>query len=229
MYPTPSIGYTQPIGHLANGMELSNITLVRKARVKLEWLPHLCPISGHHVELILIKGVLTIQSIAVLYYKQVTTILSIAVCILGVILHSTPHFFSEHVLVFRLLSGYCLVAVNCGFCGCHNFWYYEGIKPPLYGWQGSLCLGGSIPCQGSRHLLIPFPTWRGTYLLHTPCLVLLNVTQFCEWLHQSGGPLSDGICGHQCHSLIQMHVFPLTSTAMSHYLWSSPIFCGCSS
>ena len=37
----------------------------------------------YHVKLILIKGVLTTLSIAVLYYKQVTTILSITVCILG--------------------------------------------------------------------------------------------------------------------------------------------------
>ena len=37
----------------------------------------------HHVELILIKGILTILSIAVLYYKQVTTILSIGFCNLG--------------------------------------------------------------------------------------------------------------------------------------------------
>ena len=89
MYPTPSTRYTWPIGHLANGMELSNITLVRKARVKLEWLPHLCPISGHHVKLILIKGILTILSITVLYYKQITTILSMAVYIF---LHSPPFF-----------------------------------------------------------------------------------------------------------------------------------------
>ena len=97
------------------------------------------------------------------------------------------------------------------------------MKPPLYGWQGSLFVWVGVfhirevdIC--SSHLL----TWRGTYLLHPPCLVLLTMTQFCEWSHQSQGSLSNGIYGHRHHSLSQMHVFLLMSTAMSHYLWSYP-------
>ena len=172
---------------------------------------------------------LTILSITVLYYKQVTTILSIAVCILRMILHSPPFFFNEYVLMLRLLGGYCLVAVNSSFCGCHHFWCYKSIKPPLSVQQGSLFIWVRVFHVTEVDICSSlFPTWRGIYPLHPPCLVLLTMTQFSEWSHQSQGPLSDGIYRQQHHSLSQMHVFPLMSTAMSCYLWSSPIFCGCS-
>ena len=129
----------------------------------------------HHVKLILIKGALTILSITVLYYKQVITILPIAVCILGVILHSPPFFFSEHILLLGLLGGYCLVVVNSSSCGCHCFWCYEGIEPPLYGWQGSpLPMGGSIPYQGVDVCSSLFLTQRGTYQLHPLCFGVAN-------------------------------------------------------
>ena len=129
----------------------------------------------------------------------------------------------------RLLSGYCLVPVNSGFCGCHHFWCYEGIKPPIYGWQGSLFVQVGVFCIREVDICLSlFPIWRGTYPLHPPCLVLLTMTQFHEWLHWSQGPLSNGIYGQKCHSPSQMHMFSLMSTAMSHYLWSSPVFCGCS-
>ena len=94
------------------------------------------------------------------------------------------------------LCGYCLVAVNSSSCGCHHFWYYEGIKPPLYGQQGSLFMWVGVLCVREVDVCVSFLlTWRGTYPLHPPSLVLLPVTQFHEWLHWSQGSLSDGIYG----------------------------------
>ena len=143
---------------------------------------------------------------------------------------TAPFPFNEHVLMLRLLGGYCLVAVNSGFCSCHRFWCYKGIKPPIYGQRGSLFVWVRVPCVREVDVCLSFLlTWRGTYPLHPPSLVLLTMIQFPEWLHWSQGSLSNSIYGQQCHSLSQMHLFPLTSTAMSHYLWSSPIFDGCSS
>ena len=90
------------------------------------------------------------------------------------------------------------------------------------------CVGGSTPHQGGRHLPILPAGIEVTYLLHPPGLVLLTIPQFCKWLRWSQGSPSDCIYRQWCHSLSQMHVFLLMSAAMSHYLWSTPIFCGCS-
>ena len=90
---------------------------------------------------------------------------------------------------------------------------------------------GSILHQGGRCMLIPPPDTE-EYLpgsLLPPCLALPAVTQFGEWLYLSWGSLSASINRHWCHSLHQMYMFLLMSTAASHYLRSSPIFSGCSS
>ena len=89
-------------------------------------------------------------------------------------------------------------------------------------------MGGSTLCQGGRCQFVPLPDMEGYLPVTPPCLVLLTMTQFHEWSHQSWGSLSTGVYGQQCHSLSQMHMFLLTSTATSHYLRSSPIFSGCS-
>ena len=133
---------------------------------------------------------------------------------------------------------------TCSCSGCHTvqgfldsaFWSRcwlipcnEGIKPPFDWWQGFLFIWVGILYirEGDAHSSLLL-TQRGTYLLHPLCLVLLTVTQFCEWLHWSWGSLSAGVYGQQCHSLFQMPVFLPMSTATSHYLRSSPIFNGCS-
>ena len=128
----------------------------------------------HHVKLILIKGVLTILSIAVLYYKQVTTILSITVHNLG-LSNIHPLSFNEHALMLRLSGGYCLVAVNSSFCGCHQFWCLQGYEAtPLWVARLPLHMGGSILHQGGRHLLIPLPDMEGYLPITTPMLGLAN-------------------------------------------------------
>ena len=60
------------------------------------------------------------------------------------------------------------------------------------------------------------------------CLALPTVTQFCDWSHSSWGSLSASINRHQHHSLCLTYMFLLRSAATSHYLWSSPVLCGCS-
>ena len=122
----------------------------------------------YHVKLILIKGVLTILSITVLYYKQVTKILSIAVHILGVILHSNPPFSSMStsscsgcwVVTVWLLSTPVFVVVIISVAT-------RVLSHPSMGSKGPLCMGGSILHQGCRHLLIPLPNMEG-YLPATP-------------------------------------------------------------
>ena len=128
--------------------------------------------------------------------------------------------------------GVVLLLVNSGFiCSCH--WLitsYEGTKPPLYGWWGSLFIWvGIFHVKEVDTSLSLFLTTEG-YLPITPlCLVLLTMTQFHEWSHQSRGSPSNGIYSQQCHSLSQTHMFLLMSTATSCYLRSSPIFHGHSS
>ena len=49
------------------------------------------------------------------------------------------------------------------------------MKPPLYGWQGTLLhLGGSILHQGGRHLLIPLPDTEGYLPVMSPMFGLAN-------------------------------------------------------
>ena len=223
--PHPSARYTCPIGHLPSGMELSNITPRWKGNFLICAL-HLdvsCQTDFN-------KRVLTILSITVLYYKQVTTILSIAVCNLGWSNIHTP-FISMTisscsgcwVVAVWLLSILLFVVVIDS--GATRVWSHPsmgGKGPSSYGW-------GVFHIREVDVCLSLFPTQRGTYPLHPPCLVLLTMTQFHEWSHWSQGSLSNGIYGQWCHSLSQMHMFPLMSTTMSHYLWSSPILCGHSS
>ena len=93
-----------------------------------------------------------------------------------------------------------------------------------------LVVGGSILCQRGRQALSFLLTW-GVLAHFTPplfCLALLTMTQFCEWSHLSLGSLSASVNGLQCLSLCLMYMFLPRSAAMSCYLWSSPIFCGCS-
>ena len=106
-------------------------------------------------------------------------------------------------------------------------WGYEAT--PLWAVRVPLSVSGSIPYQGGRCMLIPPPDMEGYLPSTPPHLVLLTMTQFCEWSHWSQGPLSNAVYGQWYHFLSQMHVFLSMSTAMSHYLWSSPIFSGCSS
>ena len=82
--------------------------------------------------------------------------------------HSPPFPFNEHVLMLRLLDGYCLVAVIPSFCGCHQFWYYKGMKPPLYGWQESLFIWvGVFHIREVDICLSLFLTW-GVLICYTP-------------------------------------------------------------
>ena len=122
--------------------------------------------------------------------------------------------------------GCCAVLffLDSGFCsGCWLIQCNEGIKPPFNWQQGSLLVWVGVLCirEGDTSLSLLL-TWKGTYLLHPPCLVLLTMTQFHEWLHQSWGSLFAGIYGQQCHSLGQKYVFPPTSTGTSYYLRLHP-------
>ena len=60
------------------------------------------------------------------------------------------------------------------------------------------------------------------------CLALPTVTLFSDWSHSSLGSLTASINGYRCHSLCLTYVFLLKFAAKSLYLWSSPIFGGCS-
>ena len=148
-------------------------------------------------------------------------------------LWGNPMFTHPFWMSMPLCSGHLVVTVwllsSLVFCGCHQFSCYEGNKDtPLWG-QGSLFMWVWVLCVKEVDIS-PFflLTWRGTYLLQPPSFVLPTMTQFHEWSHWSRGSLSNDIYGQQCHSLSQMHMFPLMSTPMSCYLWSTPVFCGCS-
>ena len=116
--------------------------------------------------------------------------------------------------------------------GC-QFWFHEqlssseeGIKPSLYRWQGSLFWWvGVFHVREVDRCSLWFLLTCGVL----PISLLPTVTQFHEWSHSLLGSLSASINGHQCCSLHHTHVFLPRSPATSHYLWSSPIFSGCSS
>ena len=106
--------------------------------------------------------------------------LSIAVNNLGVVQQSNLPLFlwaCPHALAVRWFW-FLLILVS--FCSCH--WlipHYEGTKPPLYGWWGSLFIWvGAFYINEVDASSSCFLTWRGTYPLHPPCLVLLTMTQF---------------------------------------------------
>ena len=102
---------------------------------------------------------------------------------------------------------------------------------PLQAARVPLLVGRNILCQRGRQTLSFFLTWR-LLICFTPCcfcLALPTVTQFQDLSHFSWGSLSASINGHCCHSLCLMYMFLPRSAATSHYLWSSPILCGCSS
>ena len=116
---------------------------------------------------------------------------------------------------------------TAGFCSHHRFRCNKGIKPPLCRWWGFLLVwgGSTLHVREVDVCSSLFLTW-GYLPITPPSLILLTITQFPEWSHWSWGLLSNGIYGQWHHSLSQMHVSHLMSTAMSHYLWSSPILCG---
>ena len=60
-------------------------------------------------------------------------------------------------------------------------------------------------------------------------LALPAVIQFSEWQHPSIGSLSASINGHRCHPSALCMCSSGVPAAKSPYLWSSPIFSGCSS
>ena len=108
---------------------------------------------------------------------------------------------------------------------------HEGYEAtPLQVARVPLLVGRSIPHQRGRQTLWFFLTQ--VLLTHfTPpcfCLALPTMTQFHDWLHSSWGSLSASINRHWCHSLCLTYVFLPRFAATSHYLWSSPILCGCS-
>ena len=100
---------------------------------------------------------------------------------------------------------------------------------PSMGSEGPSSGGWEYSCirEVDRHC---HSSWHKGYLPISlpPCLALPTMTQFGEWLHSSWGSLSASINGHWCHSLHCMYVLLLRFAATSHYLRSSPIFCGCS-
>ena len=73
----------------------------------------------------------------------------------------------------------------------------EGMKPPLYRWQGSLFRRvGVFHIREERGIVIPLD--MGVLIHFTPsiCLVLPTMTQFSEWFHSMWGSLSASINGH---------------------------------
>ena len=107
----------------------------------------------------------------------------------------------------------------------------EGMQPPLYGQQGSHLwwMQEYSTVMGGRQASLSFLLAHGgTYLHFTPPFVWpcqlwpsLVSGHISSW-----GSLSAGINGYWCHSLCHTYVFLLRSAATSHYLRSSPIFCG---
>ena len=103
-------------------------------------------------------------------------------------------------------------------------WWSEGIKPPFCWQWGSL-----VNMEGVLHIRVEDAgslknlTWRGTYPLHCPLIVLQTMTGFHEQLCLSLGPLSDGIYRQLHHSLSQMYMICPTfmPTSCSHNLHPS--------
>ena len=134
-----------------------------------------------------------------------------------------PPFLEEHVLILWLLVlvSWRIVIFQGG---------YKAI--PLQMARVPLLVGSSIPCQRGGQVMSLIPLHMGdAYPFHSPsfCMTLPTVTQFHEWSHSSLGSLSTSINRNWCHSLCHMYVFLPMTAATSCYLWSSPIFGGCSS
>ena len=93
-----------------------------------------------------------------------------------------------------------------------------------------LLVGGSIPHQRGRQML-SFLLTQGYLPVSLPplfvwsCLPWPSSMSGCIYYW---GSLSTSINGHWCCSLCLTYMFLLRSAATSHYLRSSPIFCGCS-
>ena len=140
----------------------------------------------------------------------------------------TPSAFNEHALIPQAVGWFLFGCHQLQFLWLSSILVLQGYEAtPLWVARVPLCMGGSIPNQGGGCILIPPPDTEGYIPITPPSLVLLTMTQFQEWSHQSQGSLSNGVYGQQHHSLSQMHMFLSLSTAMSHYLWSSsPIFYG---
>ena len=171
-------------------------------------------------------------SVTVLYYKQVTTILSIAVCNLGWSNIHPPLFWCAHALMLwlsgELLSGCCqlwvlLVIIDTG---ATRVWSH-----PSMGGQGSLFIQvGVLHIRKVDICSSLFLTRKDTYPFHPPSLVLLTMTKFCEWLHHSRGSLSDGTYwAVTSFPELNAHV-PFWCLQPCHHDTCGPwpILCGCS-
>ena len=109
--------------------------------------------------------------------------------------------------------------------------FLEGMMPPLYRQWGSLVMWVGAFCIREADYPVLLSGMGVTYPFHSPgiCLALPTVTQFHDWLHSSWVSLSTSVNGYRCHSLCLMCMFLPMPAAKSHYLWSSPVLCGCSS
>ena len=114
------------------------------------------------------------------------------------VIQVTPQWLSNCPPLFPWQACPCALAVNSGFLanfGFSSFWM-EGMKPPLYGQQGSLFWWVGVFCvrEGDRHC---HPSWHRGYLPISllPSLALPTMTQFSEWSYSFWGSLSASING----------------------------------
>ena len=119
------------------------------------------------------------------------------------------------------------LAANFGFLVnlCFSSFPMEGIKPPLYRWQGSLfwSVGVFHIREVNRHC---HSSWHGSYLPISlpPC----SVWPCLLWPSSMSGCIHYGV--HYLPESMGIEIIPSTlfmwSAATSHYLRSSPILCG---
>ena len=107
----------------------------------------------------------------------------------------------------------------------------EGMKPPLYRQWGSLFWWVRAFCvrEVDKH---GHSSWHRGYLPISLPLFLFGLA-YCDpvlWLvtFLLGFTIHQHQQASTCHSLCLTYIFLLRSAATSHYLWSSPILCGCS-
>ena len=89
----------------------------------------------------------------------------------------TPLFFNEHTCVLRMLGGCCLAVINSGFFFLLSslILVQQGYKAtPLWAARVPLHMGGSIPHQECRHLLISLPDMDGYLPITAPKFGLAN-------------------------------------------------------
>ena len=106
---------------------------------------------------------------------------------------------------------------------CFSLSSMEGMKPPLYRWQGYLFwwVGVFHVREVDRHC---HSSWHKGYLpiSLSPCLALPTLTQFSEWSQSMWGSLSASVNGHWHHSLSLTYVFLPRSAATSLYWGHHP-------